>query len=87
MLAHTFRGTTWRSLIGLETSRDTFRRYREIRAREREYLTGRTRWRRTAPQSESTGADQHAPPLGWQSAVKPATLPNCPNLALVAMSA
>jgi len=37
-MAHTFRGTTWRSLLGLETARDTFRRYREIRARERQYL-------------------------------------------------
>ena len=38
MMAHTFRGTTWRSLLGLETLRDTFRRYRQIRARERQYL-------------------------------------------------
>ena len=38
MMAHTFRGTTWRSLVGLESSRDTFRRYRQIRARERHYL-------------------------------------------------
>jgi len=38
MLAHTFRGTTWRSLLGLENSRDVFRRYRAIRAREREYV-------------------------------------------------
>jgi radical SAM superfamily enzyme YgiQ (UPF0313 family) len=38
MLAHTFRGTTWRSLLGLEDPRATFHRYRQIRAREREYL-------------------------------------------------
>jgi len=38
MMAHTFRGTTWRSLLGLESSRDTFRRYRQIRERERHYL-------------------------------------------------
>jgi radical SAM superfamily enzyme YgiQ (UPF0313 family) len=38
MLAHTFRGTTWRSLIGLESARDVFDRYRAIRAREREYV-------------------------------------------------
>jgi anaerobic magnesium-protoporphyrin IX monomethyl ester cyclase len=38
MMAHTFRGTTWRSLLGLESSRDTFRRYKQIRARERTYL-------------------------------------------------
>jgi radical SAM superfamily enzyme YgiQ (UPF0313 family) len=38
MMAHTFRGTTWRSLVGLETAKDVFRRYRQIRARERHYL-------------------------------------------------
>jgi anaerobic magnesium-protoporphyrin IX monomethyl ester cyclase len=38
MLAHTFRGTTWRTVLGLERSRDAFRRYRAIRAREREYV-------------------------------------------------
>jgi len=38
MLAHTFRGTTWRSLIGLETSRDAFARYRRLRHEERAYL-------------------------------------------------
>jgi radical SAM superfamily enzyme YgiQ (UPF0313 family) len=38
MLAHTFRGSTWRSAAGLETARDTFRRYRTIRQHERKYL-------------------------------------------------
>jgi radical SAM superfamily enzyme YgiQ (UPF0313 family) len=38
MLAHTFRGTTWRSVLGLETDRDVFRRYRSLRAAERNYL-------------------------------------------------
>jgi len=38
MLAHTFRGTTWRSAVGLAPARDAFRRYKEIRRREREYL-------------------------------------------------
>ena len=38
MLAHTFRGTTWRSMIGLETDREVFRRYRDIRDRERDYV-------------------------------------------------
>ena len=38
MLAHTFRGTTWRSMVGLESARAVFRRYRAIRARERLYL-------------------------------------------------
>jgi hypothetical protein len=38
MLAHTFRGTTWRSALGLERSRDAFHRYKAIRQREREYI-------------------------------------------------
>jgi anaerobic magnesium-protoporphyrin IX monomethyl ester cyclase len=38
MLAHTFRGTTWRSILGLETPRDVFTRYRRLRDRERLYL-------------------------------------------------
>ncbi len=38
MLAHTFRGTTWRSALGFEHERDAFRRYRAIRRREREYV-------------------------------------------------
>jgi radical SAM superfamily enzyme YgiQ (UPF0313 family) len=38
MLAHTFRGTTWRSLLGLESPRDVFTRYRRLRERERMYL-------------------------------------------------
>ena len=38
MLAHTFRGSTWRSAVGLERARDAFRRYRAIRASERQYL-------------------------------------------------
>ena len=38
MMAHTFRGTTWRSALGLESSREAFRRYKQIRAGERRYL-------------------------------------------------
>jgi hypothetical protein len=38
LLRHTFRGATWKGLLGLESARDTFRRYRALRAREREYL-------------------------------------------------
>jgi radical SAM superfamily enzyme YgiQ (UPF0313 family) len=38
MLAHTFRGTTWRSALGLESQRQVFDRYRQIRKAEREYL-------------------------------------------------
>jgi radical SAM superfamily enzyme YgiQ (UPF0313 family) len=38
MMAHTFRGTTWRTVLGLESSRHAFRRFKQIRARERTYL-------------------------------------------------
>jgi len=38
MLAHTFRGSTWRSLLGIEPAEAAFERYCAIRAREREYL-------------------------------------------------
>jgi hypothetical protein len=38
MLAHTFRGSTWRSLVGLESDRAVFKRYKARRALEREYV-------------------------------------------------
>jgi anaerobic magnesium-protoporphyrin IX monomethyl ester cyclase len=38
MLAYTFRGSTLRSLLGLENERRAFARYRAIRARERHYV-------------------------------------------------
>jgi radical SAM superfamily enzyme YgiQ (UPF0313 family) len=38
MFAHTFRGSTWRSALGLESAREVFKRYREIRKRERQYM-------------------------------------------------
>jgi len=38
MLAHTFRGSTWRSMLGFDDADATFARYRAIRARERDYL-------------------------------------------------
>jgi radical SAM superfamily enzyme YgiQ (UPF0313 family) len=38
MLAHTFRGSSLRSLLGLEDERRAFQRYRAIRAAERAYL-------------------------------------------------
>lgn len=38
MLQYTFRGCTWRTLLGLEDERQAFRRYRAIRAQEREYV-------------------------------------------------
>jgi radical SAM superfamily enzyme YgiQ (UPF0313 family) len=38
MLAHTFRGSSWRSALGLESQRRVFERYRAIRRAERDYL-------------------------------------------------
>ena len=38
MLAHTFRGSSLRSLFGLESDRQVFDRYCAIRAAERVYL-------------------------------------------------
>ena len=38
MLRHTFRGSTLRSLLGLEDERKAFERYREIRKAERAYV-------------------------------------------------
>ena len=39
---HTFRGSTWKTWLGLESERDAFRRYRAIRQDEREYLRDET---------------------------------------------
>jgi hypothetical protein len=38
MLAHTFRGCTLRSVLGLEDDRKAFGRYKVIRRQEREYV-------------------------------------------------
>ncbi len=48
MLGHTFRGMTWKSLLGLETEREVFERYRAIRRTEREYLSDSTPAKETA---------------------------------------
>jgi hypothetical protein len=38
MFAHTFRGSTWRSALGLEDARTVFARYKARRRVERQYL-------------------------------------------------
>jgi hypothetical protein len=53
MLAHTFRGSTWRSIVGLEKDRDVFQRYRAIRRQERQYLD----WPDPLETDESTISD------------------------------
>ena len=40
MCAHTFRGSTWRSVFGLEDEWQVFKRYKQLRDQEREYLPG-----------------------------------------------
>jgi radical SAM superfamily enzyme YgiQ (UPF0313 family) len=39
MLGHTFRGHSWRWLVGLESDREVFGRYQRIREAERTYVT------------------------------------------------
>ena len=56
MLAHTFRGSTVRTWLGLEDDRRAFERYRAIRRRERDYL----------PSVES-GPAPSVPSTGWDS--------------------
>jgi radical SAM superfamily enzyme YgiQ (UPF0313 family) len=38
MMKHTYRGSTWRNMLGLEDDHKAFARYKEIRRQEREYL-------------------------------------------------
>ncbi len=38
MLRHTFRGSRLKTWLGLESERDAFKRYRQIRRQEREYI-------------------------------------------------
>lgn len=38
MLKHTYRGSSWRSMLRLEDERKAFARFKELRKREREYL-------------------------------------------------
>ncbi|MGH9203882.1 MAG: B12-binding domain-containing radical SAM protein, partial [Vicinamibacterales bacterium] len=54
MLAHTFRGSTWRSAVGLESSREVFARYKAIRRRERDYLGEPPRYKRRPGPREKT---------------------------------
>jgi radical SAM superfamily enzyme YgiQ (UPF0313 family) len=71
MFAHTFRGSTWRSALGLESARAAFSRYRMLRQRERVYLD----W--PDPHPPSSGLDVHirgASPLGLPDTLSRAPL-------------
>jgi anaerobic magnesium-protoporphyrin IX monomethyl ester cyclase len=57
MLRHTFRGSTLKSWVGLESDRDVFHRYRAIRRAEREYFPKSAAGPgRSAPASSAPGA-------------------------------
>jgi radical SAM superfamily enzyme YgiQ (UPF0313 family) len=64
MLAHTFRGSSWRSLLGLEGSRAAFARYKAIRAGERDYLPPPAEDAAAVPGRESPASHGVAAPLG-----------------------
>ncbi len=65
MLTHTFRGSTWRSMLGLEDVRDVFTRYRAIRKRERRYLD----W--PDPLEATAGTDDETPTRTQSTATIP----------------
>ena len=54
MLAHTFTGTTFRSLLGLESARSVFERFRDDRRRQRERLLPEGQERATGPHGPDT---------------------------------
>ena len=67
MLRHTFRRTTLRTWLGLESQRDAFRRYKAIRRAEREFFPDvsggggpglKNRWRASAGKSSELASPQ-----------------------------
>jgi radical SAM superfamily enzyme YgiQ (UPF0313 family) len=62
MLAHTFRGSSWRSWVGLESSRAVFERYRARRASERRYLDWPDPLENPGPACELAAVDLNALP-------------------------
>jgi hypothetical protein len=48
MWAHTFRGSSIRSALGLESDKKVFERYRAIRRAEREYVSKMRGWKHVA---------------------------------------
>jgi radical SAM superfamily enzyme YgiQ (UPF0313 family) len=62
MLAHTFRGSSWRSALGLESSRQVFARYKAIRERERNYL-GQPSGPRPSSSRSGVPPRSHAAPI------------------------
>ena len=79
MMRHTFRGSSWKTWMGLESEHDAFLRYKAIRRREREYFPAgsdnRTHLRNSTWSSvefhEVLTLDLHGSP--WISMVKSGT--------------
>ncbi len=71
LLAHTFRGSTWRTWLRLEDERQAFRRYCAIRERERIFLD-----------ESVVGADRHIASAGGRSPADEPTADATPMRAL-----
>jgi len=67
MLGHTFRGSTWRTWLRLESEREAFRRYKEIRRSEREFFPESMPGPGSASHAGRTG---RAAALGAESALR-----------------
>jgi anaerobic magnesium-protoporphyrin IX monomethyl ester cyclase len=67
MAAHTFRGSTWRTWLGLEDEREAFRRYCALREQERTYLPDLP-----SPEAAATAAvPLTAAPASWRTGSEP----------------
>ena len=62
MMAHTFAGTTVRSMLGLENARDVFERYRRTRREAREAMTADL-WSAGSVSSRGAGRLETSPPV------------------------
>jgi hypothetical protein len=76
MLAHTFRGSSLKSMLGLENARTVFARYKAIRRAEREYLA-----------NEPAPTSRRDAPGGTPSPLRPSSsLPSASPSAPASMS-
>jgi radical SAM superfamily enzyme YgiQ (UPF0313 family) len=57
MLRHTFRGSTWRTWLGLESERAAFQRYKSIRRRERDYFSEHGKGQRAEGKGQRLGTN------------------------------
>jgi anaerobic magnesium-protoporphyrin IX monomethyl ester cyclase len=61
MLGHTFRGMTWKSLLGLESEHQVFDKYRTMRRVEREYLSDSLPAKETAKSRSAAARSEPSP--------------------------